>query len=267
MGVKIKKDYALSANEKKRTKLWWNLSFLTIIIVFSFYSLRVNPFLVLSAPVPMAGFLLEFFFPPNLSNFSRHLQVVLETLLFAVLATYISSITSLFLGILMSERINPNKLARRLVRYFVSFLRNIPVIIWAQILIFVVGAGQMVGLVALSFATIGFLSRSYAESLNDIEPAKIEALVAGGASKPQILIHGLIPEFLPSWLNWTLFSFEINIRASAILGLVGAGGIGNPIRFNLEMRNFSTASTLILILVGMVLITELTVGKLRKRFK
>jgi len=167
----------------------------------------------------------------------------------------------------MSERLNPNPILRRAVRYFISFLRNIPVLIWASLLVFVFGIGNLVGLMALVLATMGFLSRSYAESMNDIAGDKLEALHASGASYMQILVHGLIPEFAPAWLNWTLFSFEINIRASAILGIVGAGGIGILISSNMNMRNFTEASMLIIILVALVLLTELTVGQLRKRIK
>ena len=81
------------------------------------------------------------------------------------------------------------------------------------------GVGEIVGLLALIIATLGFLSRSYAESISEIAGSHLEALQTAGASYGQVLVHGLIPEFLPSWINWTLFSFEINIRASAILGI------------------------------------------------
>lgn len=74
------------------------------------------------------------------------------------------------------------------------------------------GVGEIVGLLALIIATLGFLSRSYAESISEIAGSHLEALQTAGASYGQVLVHGLIPEFLPSWINWTLFSFEINIR-------------------------------------------------------
>jgi len=171
------------------------------------------------------------------------------------------------LGVLMSEQLNPNPILRHGVRYFVAFLRNIPVLIWGSLLVFVFGIGNMVGLLALTIATMGFLSRSYAESMNDIAGERLEALYASGASYMQILVHGLIPEFMPAWLNWTLFSFEINIRASAILGMVGAGGMGMLIQSQLNMRNFTQASTLIITLVVMVLLTEFSVGALRRKLQ
>ena len=250
---------------KARALMWMNVAFIVSLVLASFVFLDVNPIEILTAPVPMVSFSAENFFPPNTENFNSYMPAIIDTLFFAVVGTYVSAILSFILGVLMSERLNPNPVIRRVIRYFVSFLRNIPVLIWASLLVFVFGIGNMVGLIALVLATIGFLSRSYAESMNDIAGDRLEAIHASGASYMQILVHGLIPEFMPAWLNWTLFSFEINIRASAILGMVGAGGIGMLIQANLNLRNFTESSTLIITLVVMVLLTELTVGRLRKK--
>jgi len=252
-------------NTPASIKMWLTVAFIMTLIIASFMHLRVNPLDILSAPPAMIGFMVENFFPPNTAIFASAVPIIIDTLFFAVVSTYISAVLSFTLGVLMSERLNRNAIVRRGVRYFVAFLRNIPVLIWGSLLVFVFGIGNMVGLIALTIATMGFLSRSYAESMNDIAGERLEALHASGASYMQILVHGLIPEFVPAWLNWTLFSFEINIRASAILGMVGAGGIGMLIQSQLNMRNFTSASTLIITLVVIVLLTEFTVGALRKR--
>ncbi len=147
----------------------------------------------------------------------------------------------------------------------ISFLRNIPVLVWASLFVYIFGIGNMVGLLALTVATLGFLARSYADSIDEIGSSKLEALRAAGASYWQILFHGLIPEFIPSWINWTLFSFEINIRASSILGMVGAGGMGIMIQTNIRLFKYREAFALIILLVLLVLLTEFTVNQLRKR--
>ena len=248
-----------------RIKMWLTVGFIVALMLGSFFHLNVNPFEVLTAPPTMVTFMVNNFFPPNTGIIANSLPVIIETFFFAVIATYVSAIISFTLGVLMSERLNPNAFIRRGVRYFVAFLRNIPVIIWGSLLVFIFGIGNIVGLIALTIATMGFLSRSYAESMNDIAGERLEAMYASGASYLQILVHGLIPEFLPAWLNWTLFSFEINIRASAILGMVGAGGMGMLINSQMNLRNFRSASMLIMILVGMILVTEFTVGFLRRK--
>jgi len=251
----------------ERFKMWLNIAFVLFLILASFIHLQLNPLDVLGAPPQMINFLVERFFPPNTAIIQHATPIIIQTLFFAVVATYISAIVSFTLGVLMSEQLNKITWLRWAVRYFVAFLRNIPVLIWGSLLVFIFGIGSMVGLIALTIATMGFLSRSYAESMNDIAGEKLEAMYASGASFMQILVHGLIPEFVPAWLNWTLFSFEINIRASAILGMVGAGGMGMLINSQMNLSNFRSASTLIIILVSMILLTEVTVGFVRRKIK
>ena len=181
-----------------------------------------------------------------------------------MVGTYISALLAFIFGLLMADEINSLAPVRVAVRMIVSFIRNIPVLVWASLLVYVFGIGNMVGLLALIIATFGFLARSYAEEMNHIAGSKLEALKATGASKAQLVIHGLLPEFYPSWINWTLFSFEINIRASAILGMVGAGGIGIMIQTNIRLFKYQEASALIIILVVMVLLIEFTVNRLRR---
>jgi phosphonate transport system permease protein len=123
----------------------------------------------------------------------------------------------------------------------------------------------MVGVMALVLATLGFLARSYADSMDEIASTRLEALRSTGAGYWQVLFHGLVPAFIPAWINWTLFSFEINIRASAVLGMVGAGGLGLLIQTNLDLRGYRRAMALILILMAMVLVTEFVMNLLRKR--
>lgn len=114
-------------------------------------------------------------------------------------------------------------------------------------------------------ATLGFLARAYADSINEIQGDKIEGLVAAGASRTQILIHGIIPIFKPTWISWTLFIFEINIRASILLGIVGAGGIGLMVRSTINLFRFKEAMSIVIIIVTLVLLTEFLTNTIRKR--
>jgi len=255
------------STKQTKIKKGMNMAFVVIIAVFCFWYLDVNALSIITAGPRLITFLASNFFPPNFTHLSIYMGSVIETLLFAVVGTYISAILAFILGILMAEQLNPNPFFRNLVRFIVAFFRNIPVLIWASLLVFVFGIGNMVGLIALVLATIGFLSRSYAESINEIAGTKLESMKASGASWFQIVFHGLIPEFLPAWINWTLFSFEINIRASAILGMVGAGGLGILIQTNLNLRNFRETAALVIILVILVLLTEFCVNTIRRRIR
>lgn len=251
-------------SQQSAIKKWANISFVSLVIVLTFIYLEVNPFTILTAFPDFIVFFVQNFFPADFSNLASYLPLILETILFAVVGTYFSAFLAFFFGLLMSEKTNPIAWLRIISRFMMSFLRNIPVLVWASLLVYVFGIGNMVGLIALIIATLGFLARSYAETMNEIAGSKLEALQASGASYLQVLFHGLIPEFIPAWLNWTLFSFEINIRASAILGMVGAGGIGIMIQTNIRLFNYHQALALIIVLVSLVLLTEFLVNKLRK---
>ncbi len=258
-------SYEISLSTSRKVKGFLNALLMIVIAVVSFQYLDVSIAEIIVAIPQLVNFFIANFLPPNFSQLPTYVGPVVDTLLFAVVGTYISAVLSFVFGVLMSEQMNPNPVLRGCVRFFISFLRNIPVLVWTSLLIFVFGIGNMVGLLALTVATIGFLARSYAESINEIAGSKLEALHASGASYLQILVHGLIPEFVPAWLNWTLFSFEINIRASAILGMVGAGGLGILIQSNLNLRNFHEATTLMMILVSLVLLIEFAITYLRRK--
>lgn len=250
--------------EPARVKRIFTISFVAIAVVGSFLYLQVNIREAFMAFPDFIAFFTSNFLPPDFSKTATYLPLIINTVMFAVVGTYLSAFLSLFFGLLMSEQMNKITWLRGTVRFIMSFLRNVPVLVWASLFVYIFGIGNMVGLIALVFATLGFLSRSYAESINQIAGAKLESLRASGAGYMQIFFHGLLPEFVPSWLNWTLFSFEINIRASAILGMVGAGGIGIMIQTNLRLFKYQEALSLILILVAIILLTELTTNKLRK---
>jgi len=251
--------------KSKRIKLIANIA-LVLAILFSFILyLDISPWRLVTVTPSFFRYIATNFFPPSLTNIQVHTRTALYTIAFAVVGTYISALLSFIFGILMADEITPYPPVRIAIRFIMTFLRSIPVVIWASIMVFIFGIGSIVGLIALVLSTTGFLSRSYAESINEIAAKKLEPLRASGARFPEIIIHGLLPEFAPAWINWTLFTFEINIRASAILGMVGAGGMGVVIQTNLNLRNFNEVATLVLLLITIVLCAEFLSGALRKR--
>lgn len=225
--------------------------------------LEVSPLEALAGFPAFLRFFVTRFLPPVLGNLPAYIPAVWDTVLFAVAGTCFSALLSFLCGLLMSEKTNPITPLRIAVRGVISFLRNVPVLVWASLLVYVFGVGQIVGLLALILATLGFLARSYAESLGEIAGSRLEALEASGASYLQVLWHGLIPEFVPAWINWTLFSFEINIRASAVLGMVGAGGVGVLIQTQLKLFRYQEACAIILIVIAIVVLTEFVTNKAR----
>jgi phosphonate ABC transporter ATP-binding protein/phosphonate ABC transporter permease subunit PhnE len=251
----------------KKIKNLVSIMLVLFVIALAFRYLNVNVFNVFAGFPRFVQFFGSNFLPPNVdyinNNFSIVWARVTDTLFFAVLGTYISAVLAFLLGICMSKEMNPFFPLRGVVRFFVSFLRNVPLLIWAMVMIFIFGIGAMVGVMAMVLATLGFLARSYADSMDEIASTRLEALRSTGAGYWQVLFHGLVPAFVPAWINWTLFSFEINLRASAVLGMVGAGGLGFLIQTNLNLRGYRRAMALIVILMAMVLAAEFVMNFLR----
>lgn len=234
-------------------------------LIFSIVYLEISLLEMLMGLPNFILFFFQNFFPPNLENIAQYFPAVVDTIGYAVIATFLSSIIALIFGILISENTNKFKSIRVICRGFVSVLRNIPFVIWGALLVYIFGLGGIVGVLALILVTIGFLGKSYAESIDEISGDKLEALRANGASYFQILLHGVIPQFVPSWINWTLFSFEINVRASVVLGLVGAGGIGVLIDTNINLFKYGEALTIIMVIVSIILLTEFVTNTIRKK--
>jgi len=248
-----------------RVKFGLCVSIAIAAIIFCFLFLSLDPVGLITVAPTFIGYIAANFLPPSLTNFQANIAAVLQAIAFAVVSTFISSFFAFIFALLMSDVVMPFAVVRNGVRFVVTFVRNIPVIIWVSLMVFVFGIGSMVGLVALVVATTGFLSRSYAESINEIAAKKLEPLKASGVRTHSIIIHGVLPEFFPAWVNWTLFAFELNIRASAVLGMVGAGGMGIIIQRHLTLRNFQGAATLILLLIIAVLCAEFFSAFVRKK--
>ena len=254
------------SKESKR-KIISVLSAVIVATVLSFVYLDISPYDTFAAFPAFGVFFATRFFPPNLSAIPQAMNLIIQTLFFAVVGTCVATVLALFGGLLLSEKTNSISWLRIAFRSLLSLIRNIPTLVWVSLLIFVFGIGSMVGLLAIILATLGFLSRSYAESLSEVAGDKIDALRAAGASKIQIICHGVLPEFVPALINWTLFTFELNLRASAILGMVGAGGIGLMINTHLRLFRYKSALALIIVITALILVTEFITNRLRGRLQ
>lgn len=268
--LKEKKAEVHQAKDGIRLSLYPQSRFFGIILAISvlfiveLFYLNVSLFDIIAGFPAFLEFFFTKFFPPNFNHINEYIPLMIETINYAVVATIFSSLIALLLAVAMSSKTNPIMPIRYGIRFFVTLFRNIPVIILASILVYIFGIGAVSGIIALIFATLAFLARAFAESLDDIPAEKLEALKAVGANKPQIFFECILPNFVPLFLDWFLYIFQINILASVLLGLVGAGGIGMMVQNNLRLFKFNTAFAVIIIIVTMVVTVELITNKIRK---
>lgn len=179
--------------------------------------------------------------------------------------------TVLFEGVLYEDgRLGPLSRTVRLAAYAIgktvlAVLRTIPEIVWALIFVFMVGLGPFPGVLALGFHTGGVLGKLFGEALEDVDPRPIEALQSTGASRLRILLYGFLPQALPQFVSYALYRWEVNIRAAAIMGFVGAGGLGQRIHVAISLFHEHQLLTLILTIYVMVTLVDALSAYLRAR--
>ena len=214
----------------------------------------------------------EGMFPPDLSwEFLSLLgRPILETIQISLMGTCVAVAIGFPLGLLatssltfrgiLNERelagMGPRALFRRawyvLARAVLGLFRTIPEFVWAFMFVRAVGLGPFPGVLAIGISYGGMLGKVYSEILEHANPGPLEAIQATGASKVTIILYGLLPQALPNLVSYTLYRWECAVRASAILGFVGAGGIGQQLEISMRMFNFNQVITLVGILFVMV---------------
>jgi len=146
-----------------------------------------------------------------------------------------------------------------------NLLRTIPEIVWALIFVFMVGLGPFPGVLALGVHTGGVLGKLFGEALEDVDPAPLEALQTTGASRFRILLYGVLPQALPQFVSYVLYRWEVNIRAAAMMGFVGAGGLGQRIYVTISLFQEHQLLTLLLAIYLIVTLVDALSAYLRAR--
>jgi phosphonate transport system permease protein len=162
------------------------------------------------------------------------------------------------------------KRAARMLPYLaakslLNILRTIPEMVWALIFVFLVGLGPFPGVLALGVHTGGVLGKLFGEVLEDVDNQPIESLQSTGASRLQILFYGIAPQVLPQFISYTLYRWEVNIRVAAVLGLVGAGGLGQRIHIAISLFLENQLLTLIIAIYVLVTIVDYLSAYLRRK--
>ncbi len=150
-------------------------------------------------------------------------------------------------------------------RALLNVLRTIPEVLWALIFVFMVGLGPFPGVLALAVHTGGVLGKLFGEVLEEVEPRPVEALMSTGASRLRILLYGVLPQAAPQFIAYALYRWEVNIRAAAVMGFVGAGGLGQRIHIAISLFLENQLLTLILTIYLMVTLVDWLSGHLRRR--
>jgi len=202
--------------------------------------------------------------PPDPAVAGNALRGAAQTLQIAIVGTLIAAVIALPLGFAAARNAAPRWLFYG-ARSALNALRAVDTLVYALLFVAAVGLGPFPGVLAVIVYTATVLAKLYSEAIESIDPGPVEAVAATGASRIQVLRWGVLPQLVPQFLSFVLYRFETNIRAAAILGFVGAGGIGFYIQTYLRMFDYRAASTVLLVLVALVMAVDFASSRLRAR--
>jgi phosphonate transport system permease protein len=220
----------------------------------------------LLAGIFRAGHLLALMWPPTAAGQEAAIFKALgQTIAMALLGTALVMICALPLGIIGARTIVRQPVIHFLLRRLYDAGRTIPALVWAMILVAAFGLGPRVGVTAMVLAETPHLAKLFAETMENRKQGVMESLQAAGATHFQVLRYGLVPQVLPLMIGKALLLFESNIRASAALGLVGAGGIGVLLDNKIQLLQLDEVAWILALFIGLVLVIDLSSQTLRRR--
>jgi len=202
--------------------------------------------------------------PPKWEYITQLGKPIWDTLNIATLGTMISLCIAVPVAFLAARNTTPSVyFVRPLALLIIVATRSINSLIWALLLIAIIGPGVFAGVVAIAIRSIGFCAKLLYEAIEEIDETQVEAISATGASRWQVMAYGIVPQILPAFAGIAVFRWDINIRESTVLGLVGAGGIGLQLSASLNVLAWPQVSLILLVILMAVMISEWVSAKVR----
>lgn len=228
------------------------------------FGIAFDPVQLLTNLTRGADILAEFF-PPNWDYLPRTVDPMLETFKMAVIAAAIGCGVALPVSFLASRVTTPNIPTYGVSRSVLNVIRALPDLLYALVFVAAVGVGPLPGILALIFFNLGVVVKLLSETIDGVDPGPIEAARATGANRSQTVRWAVLPQVLPNFVAYSLYVFELNIRASAVIGIVGAGGIGNLINTERRFFRYENLSVILIEILVFVIVIEVISIWLRRR--
>ncbi|WP_417766573.1 phosphonate ABC transporter, permease protein PhnE [Stappia sp.] len=205
--------------------------------------------------------------PPDFGRWRMWLRPLADTLAMSIAGTVLAVVFSLPLALLAAPNTGPGSVVRVGVRTLLAFLRSVPEIILGVLFVAAVGFGALPGVLALGLHSVGMVGKFYAEAIEHVDPKPLEAARAAGATPMQVILHAVLPQVLPQLTDVTIYRWEYHFRASAVLGIVGAGGIGFELMAALRLLAYDQVSAILLSILACVVVVDAIGAFLRKSLK
>lgn len=251
---------------KPPSKLKHMLTAILVILLLWGSSVQVDAsFSKLVVGFPNMIDLLKEMVPPDWSYFQVITTAMLDTIRMAIIGTTLGAILAIPLALFAASNVFTSTFLYGPARLILNFIRTIPDLLLAAIFVAIFGIGPLPGILALTFFSIGLVAKLLYESIESIDPGPLEAMTAVGANKVQWIVYGVIPQVKAHFVSYVLYTFEVNVRAAAVLGLVGAGGIGLYYDRTLGFLQYQQTASIIIYTLVVVLLIDYISTLLREK--
>ena len=245
--------------------MWLGWLALIAFFVFCWQVMTQNTIWAFVSDAPsQAGYICSRMFPPRWSYIPQLLEPLWDTMNIATLGTLLALFMAIPVAFLAARNTTPSvRFIRPIALLIIVSSRSINSLIWALLLVAIIGPGVLAGIVAIAFRSIGFIAKLLYEAIEEIDASQVEAVAATGATKAQIMDYAVVPQILPAFAGITVFRWDINIRESTVLGLVGAGGLGLRLQESLNVLAWPQVTVIFMLILITVLFSEWISAKVR----
>jgi phosphonate transport system permease protein len=265
--MQVEFDHLLVQQRRSWNRSLAQIALIAIVVIGCLYYVGVFDPERLRDGVPSLFSLIGEMFPPDFSQIRSWTLPLLDTLAMSVAGTAIAVLLSVPIGILAARNTSPHPAVYQLARGLLNLLRSIPELIMGIIFVAAVGFGALPGVLALGLHSIGMVGKFFAEAIEHADQAPVEAARAAGCSPLQVILHGIFPQVLPQMADTAIYRWEYNFRASTVMGMVGAGGIGFELMGSLRIMQYQEVSAILIVILFMVTMVDALSSGLRSKFK
>jgi phosphonate transport system permease protein len=237
-----------------------------IIVVSSWYAGLLDSRRLLEG-IPSIFSLMREGFPPNFRGAAGWVKPLLDTIAMSISGTALAVVLSFPLALCAASNTSPHQIIYAAARGTLNLLRSVPELIMGIVFVAAVGFGALPGVLALGLHSIGMVGKFFAESIEHVDREPVEAVRAAGARDLQVILHGILPQVLSQMADISIYRWEYNFRASTVMGMVGAGGIGFELMGSLRIMQYRDVSAILLVILVMVTVVDRLGSALRRKFK
>lgn len=265
--TEISRDHVLSAYGRAWKRQAASIAVVAAIVLSASWYVGLLDVGVLVEGIPAILTLFGEAVPPDFANAKAWIKPLVDTLAMSIAGTAIAVLLSFPLAFLAARNTAPHPVVFQVSRTLLNALRSVPELIMGILFVAAVGFGALPGVLALGLHSVGMVGKFFAEAIEHVDEAPVEAARAAGATQMQVLLHAVLPQVMPQFADVSIYRWEYNFRASTVMGMVGAGGIGFELMGSLRIMQYQEVSAILLVILAMVTIVDGLSGFLRKKFK